>query len=80
VLCAADVRIPGPNASITGALANQRVDSRALWLCSLQATVSLTATVNNGDLLPRDFCTAATLTSQCLRLDAPRGTLTADAS
>jgi hypothetical protein len=55
VLCAVCARIPGPNASITGALANQRIDSRALRLLGLQATVPLTVTVNNDDLLPRDL-------------------------
>lgn len=55
VLCAACVRIPGPNASITGAPANQRIDSRALRPCGRRATVPLTADVNTDDLLPRDL-------------------------
>jgi len=36
VLCAACVQIPGLNAPIAGALANQRIDSRALWPCGLE--------------------------------------------
>jgi len=46
VLCAACARIPGPNASITGALASQCIDSRALQLWGLQATVSLTTSLH----------------------------------
>jgi hypothetical protein len=62
VLCAGCARIPGPNASITGALASQCIDSRALQLWGLQATVPLTASLHRRSAATGRSA-AATLTS-----------------
>jgi hypothetical protein len=78
VLCVRRARIPGPDASFTEALASQRTDSTTLRL-----TPSSNSLPDRDCKQPRSaatgLCAAATLTSQCLRLNTPKGALTADA-